>query len=99
MLADDPCWRGLLEPRSTKAEQVGIHLAVLTEPYLQFILSGHKTVESRFSMKAIAPFRRVVPGDAILLKRVAGRSSGSVVLMTRGSTSWRVASSTQFDIA
>jgi ASC-1-like (ASCH) protein len=49
-----------------------VHLAVLVEPYLDFILQGKKTVESRFSCHKIAPYERVDPGDIILLKRSGG---------------------------
>lgn len=43
-----------------------IHLAILTEPYLEWILSGKKTVESRFSIHRVPPFGVVSPGDAFL---------------------------------
>lgn len=50
----------------------GIHLAIFVEPYLEFILQGKKTVESRFSLNRIAPYQRVRKGDVILLKRSGG---------------------------
>lgn len=51
---------------------VGVHLAVLVEPYLSRIMDGTKTIESRWSMNRCAPFGVVAPGDAILLKRSGG---------------------------
>src|SRR5262245_24088979 len=51
---------------------VSLHLGVFSEPYLRFILEGTKTVESRFSIKPCAPYRRVAEGDIILLKEVGG---------------------------
>lgn len=36
-----------------------IHMALMVEPYLSYILSGEKTIESRFSMKKISPWHRV----------------------------------------
>jgi hypothetical protein len=50
----------------------GIHLAVLVEPFLEYILEGRKTVESRFSIRRVAPFDRVDSGDIVLLKRSCG---------------------------
>jgi hypothetical protein len=64
--------------------EVGIHLAVVLEPYLQFILNGSKSIESRFSRNGCAPFRRVVAGDVVLLKR----SSGPVVGLCTVSDVW-----------
>lgn len=49
-----------------------IHMALMVEPYLSYILSGKKTIESRFSMKKISPWHRVETGDAIILKRSGG---------------------------
>ena len=42
------------------------------EPYLQFVLDGKKTVESRFSVHRVAPYRQVAANDVILLKRAGG---------------------------
>lgn len=61
-----------------------LHLAVFVEPFLGFILKGKKTVESRFSIKRIAPYQLVQPGDAILLKR----SGGAVVGISEVSYVW-----------
>lgn len=66
------------------ANGVGIHLAVVLEPYLQFILNGSKSVESRFSRNGCAPFGRVAAGDVVLLKR----SSGPVVGLCTVSDVW-----------
>ncbi len=51
---------------------VTLHLAVFVEPYLQYVLEGQKTVESRFSTKRGAPYKRVKEGDIVLLKRAGG---------------------------
>lgn len=48
--------------------EVALHLAVFVEPYLSYILDGSKTVESRFSVRSIAPHGRIAEGDVILLK-------------------------------
>lgn len=48
------------------------HLAILAKRYLQAILSGQKTVESRFTRTRRAPFGRISPEDKIFLKLVSG---------------------------
>lgn len=57
-----------LEPFRHGTQATSLHLAVLVEPYLGFIFDGTKTVESRFSVKPIAPYGHVRQGDTILLK-------------------------------
>lgn len=52
-----------------------VHLAILREPYLHWILTKKKTIESRFSKNNVLPYGYVEEGDAIILKR----SSGPVV--------------------
>jgi len=56
--------------RITEAPQ--IHLAVLVEPYLEYLFEGKKTIESRFSVHRIAPFEEVLRDDVVLLKRSGG---------------------------
>src|SRR5260370_3779511 len=46
----------------------GIHIAVMVEPFLSYILDGTKTIESRFSKNLIPPYRRITPGDLVFLK-------------------------------
>lgn len=60
-------------PRQTDR---GVHLGVFVEPYLSFIIKGAKSVESRFSRRPCPPYKRVAPGDVILLKRSAGPIEG-----------------------
>lgn len=48
------------------------HLAVLTMPYLEKIVAGQKTIESRFSRVRMPPFNKVRPGDVVFLKEVGG---------------------------
>ncbi len=45
----------------------------MNEPYLQYLLEGKKTVESRFSLHRIAPYKKVGIGDVVFLK------SGSII--------------------
>jgi hypothetical protein len=51
---------------------VGVHLAILVEPFLSAILDGRKTVESRFGVHRRPPYRCIDPNDIILLKRSGG---------------------------
>ena len=52
------------------------HLAILKQPYLDYILSGKKTIESRFSKVRCAPFGIIKAGDVVLLKESGGRVKG-----------------------
>ena len=70
--------------RAASARNCGVHLAVLVEPYLTYLLEGRKTVESRFSVNRNAPYEQVCKGDVIVLKR----SSGPVVGFCRVSNVW-----------
>ena len=49
-----------------------IHIAILQKHYLELILLGQKTIESRLSKKKIAPYQKVVGGDLILFKESGG---------------------------
>ena len=60
-----------------------VHLAILLEPYLQYILEGSKTVESRFSKHRIAPYKIVEPGDVVLLKRAASKGVSGICVVRR----------------
>jgi hypothetical protein len=93
----DPRWSDVLGSQFDGDEaEVGIHLAVVLQPYLQFILDHSKSVESRFSRNGCAPFGRVATGDVILLKR----SSGPVVGLCTVSDVWdyRLAPGTLLEI-
>jgi hypothetical protein len=62
--------------KATQAGRFSLHLAILREPYLQFILEGKKTIESRFAKRACAPYQRISDGDVVILKRAGGDISG-----------------------
>jgi hypothetical protein len=66
-----PGWRMIVDNAPT------VHLAILREPYLEWILRGTKTIESRFSVNRVLPFERVLPGDVVLLKRSGGPIVGA----------------------
>jgi hypothetical protein len=69
-------WREyLLDERVSVSRQgapFAVHLAVFNQPYLDLLLEGRKTVESRFSAVRCAPYQRVATGDVLLLKPAGG---------------------------
>ena len=48
------------------------HLVILKKPYLDAILAGRKTIESRFAITKRYEFERVLPGDRLFLKVSCG---------------------------
>jgi hypothetical protein len=56
------------------------HIAVVAEPYLEKILSGTKTIDSRISTRAIAPFATIGPQDTIFLKAQTGPVVGRAIV-------------------
>jgi hypothetical protein len=70
-VSDSPFWEMYLHSLVI-SRAVRLHLAVLVEPYLTYILEGSKTVESRFAKTRGAPYNRVASGDVLLLKRQSG---------------------------
>jgi len=69
----DVFWESYLSPLPEQAAlPFTLHLGVFVEPYLQFILEGKKTIESRFATRRFAPYNQVEQGDVILLKQSCG---------------------------
>src|ERR1700748_391819 len=52
-----------------KSEKISLHLAIFNEPFLSLVFDGKKTMESRFSINYVAPYRKVSSGDLVLLKK------------------------------
>ena len=57
-----------------------LHLAVFIDPYLDWVLDGSKTVESRFSSVRCAPWNMVASDDVVLMKRFSGPIVGAFVI-------------------
>jgi hypothetical protein len=73
----DAFWeRQLQRVFASHGDAVALHLAILMNPYLQLLLDGQKTIESRFSTHRRAPYYQVQHGDVILLKRSGGPIAG-----------------------
>lgn len=78
-------WKSYLNQILTQRETpFSLHLGIFVEPYLQYVLDGMKTVESRFSTRRCAPYNQVYKGDVVLLKK----SSGPIVGLCKVSNAW-----------
>lgn len=82
--SDDPFWGIYLRSIFSTQPKYNLHLAIFIEPYLQLILDGKKTIESRFSTHQCSPFKCVNNGDVILLKR----SGGPIVGISSVTNTW-----------
>lgn len=45
------------------------HIAILKQPFFDMVLSGEKTIESRWSMNKTAPYNKISVGDKIYFKQ------------------------------
>ncbi|MGB3508018.1 MAG: ASCH domain-containing protein [Microcoleaceae cyanobacterium] len=61
-----------------------IHIAILQKHYLELVLLGQKTIESRLSKRKIAPYQKVAEGDCILFKE----SGGEILAMAEVKQCW-----------
>lgn len=92
---NSPEWSGLLAEIQSKSLQRSVHVAIFVEPFLSYILNGLKTIDCRLGRSRIAPYGRVKPGDAILLKL----SGGDIVGICRaGEVISRYISSTSLEV-
>jgi hypothetical protein len=82
-LQDDTFWSRYIQQALTpNAQAVSLHLAILVNPYLQRLLDGQKTIESRFSIQRRAPYEQVQAGDVVLLKQ-SGRPIRGIGLVSQ----------------
>jgi hypothetical protein len=79
-------WLTYLSNAASPMSPIGIHVAIFCEPFLSLVLSGKKTIESRFSRNRCAPYGVIGDGDIILIKEVAGPICG--VTLARRSWSY-----------
>lgn len=57
------------------------HLAIFTGPFLDLVLEGKKTIESRFSKVRCAPYGVVKEGDIVLMKKAGGLVIGEFTVL------------------
>src|SRR5579864_5963670 len=55
---------------------MGKHLAIFQQPYIDWILAGQKTIESRFSLNRVLPYGVVKAGDIVVMKESGGKVLG-----------------------
>jgi len=53
------------------------HLAIMSKGYIEKILSGEKSIESRFSVNRISPFGKIKAGEKVYLKETGKPVSAS----------------------
>ena len=53
------CWKDLETPKNR------IHLALCREPYIQYMISGTKTIESRITKNKCIPYGKVEKDDLV----------------------------------
>ncbi len=56
------------------------HLVILKKQYLDLILDGRKSVESRFTKTRCAPFGQISIGDKLFLKQSSGAVCAAAVV-------------------
>lgn len=73
LILDASYWKEMLQDvLSDRKPNIGVHLAIFVEPFLSYVLSGKKTVESRFGKRRQSPYNNVASGDILLLKKTGG---------------------------
>src|SRR5258707_4381590 len=71
-LEGDPFWNNYIQAHP----KANVHVAILSQPYLDLVLASKKTVESRFSADKRTPYGKLLQDDVILLKQVGGPICG-----------------------
>lgn len=56
------------------------HIAILRQLFYDFVLSGLKTIESRWSMHKIAPYNKIKIGDTIFIKKTGDKILANAVV-------------------
>jgi hypothetical protein len=60
--------------------RINVHLGIFVQPYLDRIIGGSKTVESRWAMDTRPPYNRVKKNDLLLLKESGKAIKGIAVI-------------------
>lgn len=72
-----------------------VHLALMQGEFMQLIIEGEKTIESRFTKNRIAPIGDIQAGDLVLFKQV-GRDRFATALVDKAKTGELDAAAWQF---
>ena len=72
--------RGYYRSNKIDIDSIGIHLAVFTEPFLSLLLNGKKTIESRFNINKVSPYKKVAIGDIVFIKKSGGAIFGYFIV-------------------
>jgi hypothetical protein len=62
------------------ASRQAVHIAIMRQPYLDYVLSGRKTIESRLTQNRMAPFQTAHTGDLVLFKESGGPIRGLAIV-------------------
>lgn len=62
----------LSESEYNKIISGNVHLGVFAEPWLDYMLDGRKTIESRFRKNRSAPYNKIFKGDIVIVKKSGG---------------------------
>ena len=71
-LENDDLWADYAKKIDTDFTNIAVHLAIFSEPLLEKLLAGVKTLESRFSNNKISPFGQIQKGDLVVVKKSGG---------------------------
>lgn len=52
---------------ASRRAAAAMHIAIMREPFLSLLLSGRKTIESRFGVRKSAPWHRINRGDLVMV--------------------------------
>lgn len=77
-LLNDDFWE--LQFNKLENSKISLHLAIFNEPYLSYLFDGKKTIESRFSINRVAPYKQINNGDIVLLKLSSGPIIGVCIV-------------------
>jgi hypothetical protein len=78
---DDGNLAGKFFKPATDSRGVNDHLAIMerTGKILELILSGRKTIESRWTARKITPYENIIPGETLYFKNAGSNSCTPVI--------------------
>lgn len=79
-IKQDTSCKFIYEKLGVSINDVGLHLAIFNEPFLELLINGQKTIESRFSINRTSPFRKVTTGDIVFIKKSGGDVCGYFIV-------------------